>query len=122
MSGVRVDVSELIAELSAQIESRKARVALDVIEAPLQTIAIGAIAVCRNKLVALVEAELTADSIQHLYDTAPKAVRDQVDALLGQGDRSPSHDAGSPWQQPDVVDGPLWDQDDQASLVEGMRE
>jgi hypothetical protein len=60
--------------------------------------------------------------IQHLYNTAPKAVRDQVDALLGYGARSPSHDAGSPWPQPDVVDGPLWDQDDQASLVEGMRE
>jgi hypothetical protein len=33
-----------------------------------------------------------------------------------------SEDAGSPWDPPDVVDGPLWDQDEQASLVEGMRE
>jgi hypothetical protein len=34
-----------------------------------------------------------------------------------------SEDAGSPWSPVvHVTDGPLWDQDEQASLVEGMRE
>ena len=50
-------------------------------------------------------------NIQRLYDTAPKVVQAQVDALLGRGARRTSPDAGKPW-------GP----DEQASLVEGMKE
>ena len=96
--------------------------------------------------------------IQHLYDTAPKVVQAQVDALLGRGARRTSPDADKPWKDaqaradavPDTAeqrmaemeaadltpnigsievgilrnatDGPLWDQDEQASLVEGMKE
>lgn len=37
-------------------------------------------------------------TIQQLYDTAPKVVQAQVDALLGRGARSESPDAGRPWK------------------------